>query len=281
MVGGGGGQRDTELAGGFGQALSEGGFAGGGTGVDQYGGMGAGGGGVGGVAGEFGFDAGEGLAAGVVLEEEREQLVRLAPMGVGVGADEVAPASGAGAFRQPQSQAGFRMVAAPGGEVGEQVVDAEVVAEAWREGDPSGVGGPPAEVGGLDAGVDGQQGGSCRTEGVVLGCRAGLDQRPEGVEDVLLVKGTQTALGGAKGGEGESRDLVGGQDTVFVDHARQPHIAGGQTLGEWCHVYSAGARPRPGSGGGGTGGVAGAGAGSGPREGGHTGTTNKGRRDGG
>ena len=76
--------------------------------MDEEGGAGVGGGGEGGVGGEFRFDPGEGLAAGVVLEEERQQRVVLAAVGVGVGSDDVAPASGAGPFRQPQRKLGLR-----------------------------------------------------------------------------------------------------------------------------------------------------------------------------
>ncbi len=82
------------------------------------------GGGEGGVADEFRLDAGEGLAAGVVLEEERQRVGALAVVGVGVGADDAAPAAVAGALRQPQGQGGVRGGAAAGGQMRQEVVDA-------------------------------------------------------------------------------------------------------------------------------------------------------------
>ena len=167
-------------AGGAGQECPQGGFAAGGGQPEQDGGGDAGAGGQVGVAGEFGGDAVQVLAAGVVLEEKVGHGGPgggvLGPLAVAVGPGQVTPQRGAPPFGPPARQRGVPGLAALGGEGAEHRVGPGRVGELDRQGDGQGPVAAVAELAGGDAVLGGQQVGAGFVEDEMQ--RRGPGRRP-------------------------------------------------------------------------------------------------------
>ena len=129
-------------AGGAAQECPQGGFAAGGGQPEQDGGGDAGAGGQVAVAGEFGGDAVQVLAAGVVLEEKVGHGGPgggvLGPLAVPVGPGQVTPQRGAPPFGPPARQGGVPGLAALGGQGAEHRVGPCRVSQLDRQGDGQG-----------------------------------------------------------------------------------------------------------------------------------------------
>ena len=188
------------------------------------------------VAGEFGGDAVQVLAAGVVLEEEVGHGGPgggvLGPLAVAVGAGQVTPQRGAPPFGPPARQRGVPGLAALGGEGAEHRVGPGRVGELDRQGDGQGPVAAVAELAGGDAVLGGQQVGAGFVEDEMQRRGPGRGEGPEPVDGAELVEGEEAGGGGAAGAEREPGDVGGGQDAVLVQHPQQPPVPGGEPGGE-------------------------------------------------
>src|SRR6266511_1067868 len=103
------------------------GLAGGAGQPEQGGGPDARAGGEVGVAAELGGNLGDGLGAGVPLEEELDGVAALGPAAEAVGAGQASPSLRAAPFGPPGEQGDVGPAVGGGGQRGEEAVDADLV----------------------------------------------------------------------------------------------------------------------------------------------------------
>jgi len=244
--GGGGGHRAG--GGSLGEELVEVGLADGARQPVQDGVVGASGDGQLGVVTELGGETGEGLGAGVVLDEELDLSPVLGPGAVGVGADELAVVLGAAPLGPPGDQRGAGVGAGLFGEGAEPSVDPEQVGESGAGGQAERSAAQVGRPGCFDAAFGGDEGGAGGPEGVVPGFGADQGVPAEPVEDPESGEAEQSTLGDVEAGEGELGDLGGGEHLMLGEDRDQTTVPVGEAAQHDQGIGTTASRQRIGSG---------------------------------
>ena len=188
-----------------------------------------GGGGEAGVAVELAGEAFEAFGAVVVLEEEREAGVSVGPDAVAVGANDLAPLSGAAPLGPPLVEPAAGPGAGGAEQGGEEAVEADEVGEALAGGEVVDEAAAPGEIGDVDAALCGDEGGTERTEDPVEWGRVPPRLGSEAVEDVEGVQLGEPHAGSALPGEADVGHLCGREHPMVIEQTAEQTVTFGET----------------------------------------------------
>ena len=149
--------------------------------------------------------------------------------------DQPAPLGGAALLGPPQLQRRRWILAGGVGEGTEEAVDAQQVLEPLGVGQGQGPVAAVAELGGLLVCLGGEQGGTQGAEDVMVGGAAGGAAGAEPVHHPELVQDGQAMLGGVAAGEGQVRELGGGEHPMLVQQLAQGPVV---AKGHWHRAES-------------------------------------------
>jgi hypothetical protein len=181
------------------------------------------------VAVELGSEAFETLGAVVVLEEEREAGVGFGPDAVAVGADDLAPLSGAAPFGPPLVEPTAWPAASRSKQGAEEPVQTDEMREALAGSEFVDETASPRDIGDVEPGLDRYEGGAERSEDPVERGRVPPGSGSEAVQDVEGVQLREAHPGSAFAAEADLGHLCSGEHPMVIEETAEKTVPFGDT----------------------------------------------------